>query len=114
MKKGWEPLGYVMYIRYQIWNVASAQEWDFNGEMLWWFCAFAHLKREQWSPGSLPDLITMTVNLNCMLGYLSSHKKITIFQTQISSKAFCHFLNVRMWTNIFREDAIADHKVKEY
>ena len=24
-------------------NVASAQEWDFTAQMLWWFCAVAHL-----------------------------------------------------------------------
>jgi len=92
--------GSAMYIRYQILNVASAQEWDFTAQMLWWFCAVAHLKREQRSPGSLPGLITMTVNLNRKLGYLSSHKKIKIFQRQILSKAFCHFLNVRLQTNI--------------
>jgi len=27
--------GYAMYIWYQIWYVASAQEWDFTAEMLW-------------------------------------------------------------------------------
>jgi len=30
------------------------------------------------------------------------------------SKAFCHFPNAGMRTNVFREDAIADHKVEEY
>jgi len=29
--------GSAMHIRYQIWNVASAQEWDFTAQMLWWF-----------------------------------------------------------------------------
>ena len=33
-----------IYIRYQIWNVASAQEWDFTAQMLWLFYAFAHLR----------------------------------------------------------------------
>jgi len=28
---------YAMYIRYEIWNVASAQAWDFTAQMLWWF-----------------------------------------------------------------------------
>jgi len=56
----------------------------------------------------------MTGNLNRKLDYLSSHKKIKIFQRQILSEAFCHFVNVRMRTNIFREDAIEDHKVEEY
>jgi len=36
--------GYAMYIRYQIWNVVCAQEWDFTAQMLWWFCAVAHLR----------------------------------------------------------------------
>jgi len=35
--------GYAMYIRRQIWNVARAREWDFTAQMLWWFCAVAHL-----------------------------------------------------------------------
>jgi len=26
---------YAIYTRYQIWNVASAQEWDFTAQMLW-------------------------------------------------------------------------------
>jgi len=34
----------VRYIRYQIRNVASAQEWDFTAQMLWWFCAVVHLR----------------------------------------------------------------------
>jgi len=40
----------------------------------------AHLRTlgEHWSPGSLRDLITMTVNLNRKLRYLSSLKKIKI------------------------------------
>ena len=87
---------------------------------VWFHCVNAlavlrsALKREQWSSGSLPDLITITVNLSRKLGYLSSHKKIKIFQRQILSKTFFHFLNVRIRTNIFHEDAIADHKVEEY
>jgi len=36
--------GHAMYIRYQIWNVASAQEWNFTAEMLWCFCGFAQLR----------------------------------------------------------------------
>jgi len=36
--------GYAMYTRYQIWNVASAQEWDFTVRMLWGFCAFTQLR----------------------------------------------------------------------
>ena len=35
--------GYAMNI-YQIWNVASTKEWDFTAQMLWWFCAVAHLE----------------------------------------------------------------------
>jgi len=35
---------YAMCIRYQILNVASAQECDFTAQMLWCFCAFAHLR----------------------------------------------------------------------
>jgi len=27
---GWELLGYALYMRYEIRNVASAQEWDFT------------------------------------------------------------------------------------
>jgi len=95
--------GYSMYIRCQIWNVASAQEWDFTAQMLWWFFAIAHLQKEQsWSPGSLRDLITTTVNLNRKLGSLSSQKKIKIFQRHIFSKAFCRFPNVRMKMTVFR------------
>jgi len=59
-------------------------------------------------------LITTTVKLNHKLGYLSSQWKIKIFRRHILSKAFCHSSNVRMRTNAFREDAIADHKVEEY
>jgi len=54
------------------------------------------------------------VNLNFKLGYLSSQKKIKSFQRHISSKTFFHFPNVRMRTNVFREEAIADHKVEDY
>jgi len=54
--------------------------------MLWWFCAVAHRKREQRSPGSLPDLISMTVNLNRKLGYLSSHRKIKVFKDRYCQK----------------------------
>jgi len=48
------------------------------------------------------------------LGYLSSQWKIKIFQRHVLSKAFCHSSNVRMRTNAFREEAIADHMVEEY
>jgi len=41
-------------------------------------------------------------------------KKIKIFQRHMLSKAFCHFPDVRRRTNIFGEEAIADHKVEEY
>jgi len=30
------------------------------------------------------------------------------------SKAYCHFRSIGMRTNVFREEAIADHKVEEY
>ena len=40
--------------------------------------------------------------------------KIKNFQRYILSKAFCHFTNVGMRTSVFREEAFADHKVKEY
>jgi len=33
-----------MYIRCWIWNVASAREWDFTTQMVWWHCAVAHLR----------------------------------------------------------------------
>ena len=66
--------------------------------------------------GSLRDLTSTitTVNPNRKLGYLSSQKKIKIFQRHISSKAFFHFPNVRMRTNVFRQEAIADHKLEGY
>jgi len=32
----------------------------------------------------------------------------------MSSKAFFRFPNVKMRTNVFREVAIADHKMEEY
>jgi len=47
------------------------------------------------------------MNLKLKLGYLSSQKKIQFFQRHILSKAFCHFPNVRMRTNAFREEAFA-------
>ena len=34
--------GYAVYIRYQIWTVASAREWDFISQVVCWHCAFAH------------------------------------------------------------------------
>jgi len=58
--------------------------------------------------------ITTTVNLKLKLDYLSSHKKIKIFQRHVLSKAFCRSSKVRMRTNAFREEAIADHKTEEY
>jgi len=56
----------------------------------------------------------MTVNLNRKLSYLRSQKIIKIFQRRILSKTFCRFPNVRNRMNVFRKDAIADHKVEEY
>jgi len=38
---------------------------------------------------------------------VSSKKKFQIFQRHMLSKAFCHFPNVRMRTNAFREEAFA-------
>jgi len=60
-------------------------------------------------------MITTTMNLNSKLGYryLSFQKKFKIFQRHMSLKAFFHFPNVRMRTNVFGEGAIADHKVEE-
>jgi len=45
---------------------------------------------------------------------LKFQKKIKIFQRHMLSKAFCHIPNVRRRTNVFGEEAIADHKVEEY
>jgi len=83
--------------------------------MIWWFSVVAHL-RGNTAAGSLRDLILTitTVNLNRKLGYLSSQRKIKIFQKRILSNAFRPFPNDRMITNVFREEAIADHKVEEY
>jgi len=39
---------------------------------------------------------------------VSFQNKIKIFQEDILSKAFCHFPNVRMRTNAYSEEAIAD------
>ena len=70
---------------------------------------------QHWSPGSLRDLITTTVNLNRKLVYLSSQKKLKFLKdAHISSKAFFHFPNVRMRTNVFCEEAFANDKVEEY
>jgi len=71
---------------------------------------------EETLEGSLRDLKSTiaTVNVNCKLGYLSSQKKIKIFQRHIFSNAFCPFPNDRMRTNVFREEATADHNVEEY
>ena len=33
-----------IYIRYEVWNVVSAREWDFAAQMIWWCCAAAHLR----------------------------------------------------------------------
>jgi len=54
------------------------------------------------------------MNLKLNLCYLSFQNKIKIFQRDILSKTFYHFLNVRMKTNAFQEEAIADHKVENY
>jgi len=106
---------YAMCIQYQILNVASAQEWDFTAQMLWWFCAAANLKGNT-GHQSLRDLITTitTVNLNRKLSCSSSQKKIKIFQRHVLSNTFSPFPNVSMRTTVFREEAIADHKVEEY
>ena len=32
------------YTQYQILNVASAREWDFTVQTVWWYCAVAHLR----------------------------------------------------------------------
>jgi len=39
-----KPFERAMRWIYQIWNAASAKEWDFTAQILWWFCAFAHLR----------------------------------------------------------------------
>jgi len=33
----------INHYHYYIWNVTSAREWDFTGQMVWWHCAFAQL-----------------------------------------------------------------------
>jgi len=33
-------------MQYLISNVGSAREWDGNAQIVWWFCASAHVKRE--------------------------------------------------------------------
>jgi len=69
-----------LYNIYKIsnWNTASAQQWYFTAQMLWWFCGFAYLKGNT-GHQDLRDLITTAVNLNRKLGYLSSQVKIIIF-----------------------------------
>jgi len=37
---------YEIYTRYQIWNVASAQVWDFTAQMLWWWETRCFAKRQ--------------------------------------------------------------------
>jgi len=56
-----------------------------------------------------------TVNLKLKLQQATyiSFKKL-IFQRVILSKTFCHFPNVRVRTNAFRKEVIADHKVEQY
>ena len=44
----------------------------------------------------------IAVKLKLKLGYLSSET------------TFCHFPNVRMQANDFREETVADHKAEEY
>ena len=48
VKRFKRKMGYVqsdMCTRYEILNVASAQQWDSLRRMIWWYCAFAHLRR---------------------------------------------------------------------
>jgi len=47
------------------------------------------------------------------LGYLSFQNKSKFFK-EIFSKIFCLFPSVRMRTKAFFEEAVADHRVKEY
>jgi len=47
------------------------------------------------------------------LGYSSFQNKIKLFLRHILSKTFCHFPNVRMRTNAFREEAFSDCKEEE-
>ena len=58
-------------------------------------------------------MITTTVSLKLKFGYLSSQRKLKFFK-HVLSKVFYNSSNVRMRTNAFREEAIADHKVEEY
>ena len=39
-----------MTFYFQIWKVASAQEWHFTAQMLWWRCAFAQLRTSEGTP----------------------------------------------------------------
>ena len=76
--------GHAMYIRYEILNVANAQEWDLTAQMVWWFRAG---NVGQWSTRSLRDLIITTVNLNRKLGNCSK-RKLNFFKDTCCQKHF--------------------------
>jgi len=105
--------GYAMYTRYKF-GMLQVRKNDISLRKCSDSCAHLSNLEETLVTGILYNSITMTVNLNRKLDYLSSQKKIKFFQRHISSKAFFHFPNVTMSTNVFRKEAIADDKVEEY
>ena len=56
----------------------------------------------------------MNVKAKAQVRLLKFPEEFKIFQRHVLSKAFYHYSDVRMRTNAFREEAIADHKVEEY
>ena len=103
---------YAMYIRYQIWNVASAQECDFTAQMLCWFCAVVHLRGTQVTRESARFDDNHSEPKSQFRLFKFPEENLNFSKTSL--KAFLRFLNVRMRTNGFREEASADHKVEEY
>jgi len=40
----WKVYGYALHKRHEILNAASARKWHCTAQIIWWCCAFAHLK----------------------------------------------------------------------
>jgi len=66
------------------WNVASAWEWDYNAQMVWWYCAFAHFRWNQ----ARNQVLRFWGGGNKFLG-----GKIFVFITCFNK----HFLNTTKW-----------------
>jgi len=74
-------------------NVASAREWDFTLQMVWWFCAFVHLR------GNIGLTIAIRANEFCEGIIVVAHNSSKLyprpnFKVQTTSRhKICDFLN---------------------